>query len=438
MAKNNEANKLKIKKRCAIQLLCKKYPEYSYAKVAEIIGVTPMTVSRWKGKNYFIEQKRRRKSLMTRSIKNFFIKRCKNKFTGINKASSRRLSKELKRYFNIVVSHSTVNSWLKKIFKSPIKATKTFLLRNKDKKRRIEFAKMILEKKISGRNIFFTDEKRFILNPPLNRQTNQIRVDEKGLIEFKSGKGELYEKIAKPLPKFQKGIMVAGGLSYKGVGKLIFITGTQTSFSYRQTLEYFKEDIERIDKNLFFQQDNATCHVGKSSMNFIKNNFENSLDFWPPNSPDLSPIEELWAIVEDQLSKYTFNSIEEMSKKLQYIWNRIPKLICRHLIDSFDKKIQLIKDNGERANKRFHREKRKSDFSWKNKWNENDGIERIVYNQNILNNMKKQKLRLLKNQLKNLKDSLIEEKKRYSIKNKKIIKKDSFELYHFFYQKKKK
>ena len=116
----------------------------------------------------------------------------------------------------------------------------------------------------------------------------------------------------------------------------------------------------------------------------------------------LSPIEELWAIVEDQLSKYTFNSIEEMSKKLQYIWNQIPKLISRHLIDSFDKKIQLIKDNGERANKRFHREKRKSDFSWKNKWNENDGIERIVYNQNILNNMKKQKLRLLKNQLKNL------------------------------------
>ena len=100
MAKNNEANKLKIKKRYAIQLICKKYPEYSYAKVAEIIGVTPMTVSRWKGKNYFIEQKRRRKSLMTRSIKNFLIKRCKNKFTGINKASSRRLSKELKRYFN--------------------------------------------------------------------------------------------------------------------------------------------------------------------------------------------------------------------------------------------------------------------------------------------------------------------------------------------------
>ena len=437
MAKKNEYNKLKIRKRCAIQLFCKKYPKYSNTQVGIILGVSPMTISRWKGKDYFFDKKRKRKSLMTRMIKNFLIKRCKNKFTGINKASSRRLAKEIRRCFNLSVSHATINSWLKKIFKAPIKATKTFLLRNKDKKRRIDFAQMLLEKKISGRNIFFTDEKRFILNPPLNRQTNQIRLDEKGLFEYKNGKGELYERIAKPLPKFQKGFMVAAGLSYKGVGKLIFITGTQTSFSYLQTLEYFKEDIERIDNNLFFQQDNATCHVGKSSMNYIKTNFKNSLEFWPPNSPDLSPIEELWAIVEEQLSKYTFNSIEEMSKKLQYIWNRIPKLICRHLIDSFDKKIQLIKDNGERANKRYHLEKRKSDFSWKNRWNDNDCIERIVYNQKILINMKMQKIKILKSQLKNIKDALIEEKKRYSIKNKQKIKKESFELYQFFLSEEK-
>ena len=51
---------------------------------------------------------------------------------------------------------------------------------------------MIENKKIRGQNIFFTDEKRFILNPPLNKQTNQIRLDEKGYSEYKSGKGILY------------------------------------------------------------------------------------------------------------------------------------------------------------------------------------------------------------------------------------------------------
>ena len=256
-----------------------------------------MTVSRWKRKDNFTDKKRERKSKMTKEIKNFLLKKCKNKFTGANKASSRKLSKEIKKYFNIQVSHMTVNTWLKKILNKPIKTTKTFYMKNKDKTKRIEFAKMINEKSLSGRNIFFTDEKRFILNPPLNRQINQIRSDKKSFNEFKSGKGYFYKKIARPMPKYPRGIMVSGGVSYKGVGKLIFITGTQTSFSYLQTLEFFKEDIDRLDKNLYFQQDNATCHVGKKSKEYINSNFQNKLDFWPPNSPDLSPIENcgrLW------------------------------------------------------------------------------------------------------------------------------------------------
>ena len=135
--------------------------------------------------------------------------------------------------------------------------------------------------------------------------------------------------------------MVAGGLSQNGVGKLIFVTGTMNSFSYGQTLEFYKEDLERLGKNLYFQQDNATCHVGKKSMDFIKNNFTNYLDFWPANSPDLSPIEELWSIVEERLNKYQFKNTEEMARKLQWIWNRVPKTICRNLVNSFDEKISL-------------------------------------------------------------------------------------------------
>ena len=69
-------------------------------------------------------------------------------------------------------------------------------------------------------------------------------MDNQGQKEFKTGKGYLYEKNARPLPKFMKGIMVAGGLSYKGVSKLIFVTGTMTSISYLQSLKYYKEDIE--------------------------------------------------------------------------------------------------------------------------------------------------------------------------------------------------
>jgi len=106
---------------------------------------------------------------------------------------------------------------------------------------------------------------------------------------------ENYMKKFKTYPKYQQGIMVAGGLCEKGVGKLIFVTGTMNSFSYNQTLDFYKDDLEKYYKNLYFQQDNAPCHVGKKSMNFIKSKFSNYLEFWPANSPDLSSIEELWS-----------------------------------------------------------------------------------------------------------------------------------------------
>ena len=235
-------------------------------------------------------------------------------------------------------------------------------------------------------------------------------MDNQGQKEFKTGKGYLYEKNARPLPKFMKGIMVAGGLSYKGVSKLIFVTGTMTSISYLQSLKYYKEDIERLDRKLFFQHDNAPCHVSKKCLEYLNTNFENKLKFWPANSPDFSPIEELWSLVQEKLNKYTFENTEEMARKLNWIWNRIPKKICRHLISSFDKKVKLAASDGERVNKREH-QKYKPRGDWINNWNSENKmnyVERIVYNKNVLDNMKKSKIKELKSKIKEIKQAFKE------------------------------
>ena len=54
------------------------------------------------------------------------------------------------------------------------------------------------------------------------------------------------------MKKFPKGIMVAGGLSRNGVGNLIFVTGTMTSYSYLQALEFFKPDIQKLNTRFIF------------------------------------------------------------------------------------------------------------------------------------------------------------------------------------------
>ena len=105
-------------------------------------------------------------------------------------------------------------------------------------------------------------------------------------------------------------------------------------------------------------------------------------------------------------------------------------------MNSFDEKIELLGKDGERVNKRKHRGT-KSNYIWKNKWNQNDKIERIVYNDKILENMKNKKLKNLKRELNEIHESLVEEKKRYSLDNKKKIRSESKELYDFFLSEEK-
>ena len=56
---------------------------------------------------------------MTREIKNFLLKKSRNKFTGVDKASTRILKLELQKKFNLYVSHVTINNWLRKLLHKP-------------------------------------------------------------------------------------------------------------------------------------------------------------------------------------------------------------------------------------------------------------------------------------------------------------------------------
>ena len=53
--------------------------------------------------------------------------------------------------------------------------------------------------------------------------------------------------------------MVAGGVSYWGMGKLMFCANTMDKTSYSSTLDYYKDDIDRISQEhnlerLFFNK----------------------------------------------------------------------------------------------------------------------------------------------------------------------------------------
>lgn len=156
-----------------------------------------------------------------------------------------------------------------------------------------------------------------------NKQTNQIRLSKEMKNKIKKGKEEAEKILTNEVPKKSKGFIVAGEISKYGLGKFIFCIGTVDSYAYKQAIQFYLEDIKRCSNGaLYFQQDNAPSHTSNETKEVLKK--IKKLKFWPPNSPDISPIEKVWSFILRKLEGKKFNDLEEFKKAVLYIWNRVP------------------------------------------------------------------------------------------------------------------
>ena len=75
------------------------------------------------------------------------------------------------------------------------------------------------------------------------------------------------------------------------------VKGTIDSLVYQEIVDgYLLPTMGTLyPEGWFLQQDNAPCHVSESSMAFFKKREIEVMD-WPPNGPDLNPIENFWTI----------------------------------------------------------------------------------------------------------------------------------------------
>ena len=90
------------------------------------------------------------------------------------------------------------------------------------------------------------------------------------------------------------GVMFWGCMSHHAWGPLVVCQGTINGEKYLDILkDYVVPEMESSPERLIFQQDNAPGHKKREIIEFLEAQSFETLE-WPPQSPDLSPIEWIW------------------------------------------------------------------------------------------------------------------------------------------------
>lgn len=91
-------------------------------------------------------------------------------------------------------------------------------------------------------------------------------------------------------------------------------------------------------------QDNAPCHRSNAVKLFLR---ENNIEFinWPPYSPDLNPIENLWNWVKCKLEVEFAppETNEELHSNVVKVWEQVTPDLCRRFCDNYHKRLIAVK-----------------------------------------------------------------------------------------------
>ena len=236
------------------------------------------------------------------------------------------------------VSTQTVRRILKRNgMRSRVKPKKP-LLRPRHRRQRLEFAQKY-------RNWTVDDWRRVVWS--YETKINLFGSDGRQYCWRMPGKRLQWHHV-KPTVKHGGGsLMMWGCMTAQGVGHACRIDGNMDSTLYQNILA--DELLGTLDwyglqrDNIVFQHDNDPKHTARTTRQWLVDNAIEVLD-WPPQSPDLNPIEHLWYHVKEQLAGYDERAkgVHQMWERVEEVWETIDPNLCLGLIESMSERVAAV------------------------------------------------------------------------------------------------
>lgn len=126
--------------------------------------------------------------------------------------------------------------------------------------------------------------------------------------------------------------------------------GKINSASYQQRVLPLLQAFWQTTPSYTIQQDNAPAHASKSTKAYMAEHFCGAhVAIWPPHSPDLNPIEHVWAWMKAWIERQypvrpTGKNLQEAAK---LAWEAVPSDMLKRLVMSMPRRIKaVIEANG--------------------------------------------------------------------------------------------
>jgi transposase len=249
-------------------------------------------------------------------------------------SSLRNLAEEMKDAMEVEISHITIGRALKAEGFVKTKPQKIPYLSDQATSKRMEYATSHLTDKFT--NVCFSDEVIFQMNE--NRQLIWWNKNNEDRPVFE----ESYDKAK---------VMIWGGISRRGktdlyywkISKDLSVNAVGYTECLQETLIDKMNGLYGVGK-WRFMQDNARPHTASHTQTFLEENEIRTI-YHPPYSPDLNPIEKIWAHLKAKVMTREYKNLDDVLDKVIEEWENIPLKMINNLIDGHCSRVQEVYNN---------------------------------------------------------------------------------------------